>query len=248
MQTNENENHWPGYVDALTTMTMMLVFVMMVLAVAIFGLSENVSRTIVEKLAKSAGVQVETDGVTTEEIARRVAVAIESRNEGRHEAQAQLRPDRPAENIGTRVLAQPIEGDEKVIDAGKSIAFSAPASLIQTNRAPSLITLKFQPRATAVDDLAAAEMRDFVTARGLGENGASFEIRGLARLDTGAATDARRVAYYRAMAVRSRLIAMGVKPERIALQVLDRNAAEDADKVEIGARERMPQPAPVSGG
>jgi Na+-transporting methylmalonyl-CoA/oxaloacetate decarboxylase gamma subunit len=243
VQTGEDENHWPGYVDALTTMTMMLVFVMMVLAVAIYGLSENVSRVLVEKIAKSAGIQVETEGVTTEEIAQRVAVALERRTEGRYEAQAKVAPDRPAKVVGTEVLAPPLEGEEKVIDAGKGVALAIPRSLVLTDRTPSLITLKFQPRATAVDDLAAAEMKEFVTTRGLGENGASFEIRGLARLDTGAATDARRVAYYRAMAVRSRLIAMGVRPERISLQVIDRQSADDTDKVEIGARER-----PTSGG
>ena len=39
-----NENHWPGYVDALTTMLMVLTFVMMILGIAVFAMSQNVSR------------------------------------------------------------------------------------------------------------------------------------------------------------------------------------------------------------
>lgn len=248
MQSNEDENHWPGYVDALTTMTMMLVFVMMVLAIAIFGLSENVSRVLVEKIAQSAGIKVETAGVPTEELARRVAVALESRNEGRYEAQAAQRPDQPALLEGSPLLTAPVAGLEKVIDAGQGVATRVPSSLVRTNFAPSLLTLTFQPRATAVDDLAAEEMKTFINASGLGENGAIFEIRGMARLDTGAASDARRVAYYRAMAVRARLIALGVKPERIRLNVLDRNGAENADKVEVGARRPAETVPSASGG
>jgi Na+-transporting methylmalonyl-CoA/oxaloacetate decarboxylase gamma subunit len=235
VQTGEDENHWPGYVDALTTMTMMLVFVMMVLAVAIYGLSENVSRALVEKIAKAAGIQVETEGATTDEIARRVAVAIEQKTDGRFEAQAHVKPERPAQQDGTARLDAPVQGEEKVIDAGKGLATNIPASLIQTNRAPSLLTLKFQSRATAVDDLAANEIKSFVAASGLGER-AFFEIRGIARTESGAASDARRVAFYRAMAVRSRLIAIGVKPERIALNVVDRQGDEAGERVEVGAR------------
>jgi Na+-transporting methylmalonyl-CoA/oxaloacetate decarboxylase gamma subunit len=232
----EDENHWPGYVDALTTMTMMLIFVMMILAVALFGMSENVSRSIVEKIAQSAGVQVDTDGVDTTEIARRVAVAIEAQREGRHEAQAALRPNRPAQEQGSRELTAQVEGVEKVVDAGKGLKTDIPASLVNTNRAPSLLTLKFQPRATAVDELATEEIKTFVNTRAGSENGPYYELRAFARTDGGTVSDSRRVAYYRAMAVRSRLIGAGVMANRITLSVLDHQGAEGADRVEIGLK------------
>ena len=41
----EEDSYWPGYVDALTTMTMVLTFIMMVLGVVVFMLSQNISRT-----------------------------------------------------------------------------------------------------------------------------------------------------------------------------------------------------------
>ena len=40
----EEENYWPGFVDALTTMVMVLTFVMMVLGIVVFTLSQNVSK------------------------------------------------------------------------------------------------------------------------------------------------------------------------------------------------------------
>ena len=72
MQASEEENHWPGYVDALTTMTMMLIFVMTILAVAIFGLSQNVSRSMVEKIAKVANIDDVSSSETTDTLAARV--------------------------------------------------------------------------------------------------------------------------------------------------------------------------------
>jgi len=237
---DDNENHWPGYVDALTTMTMMLIFVMMILSVALYGMSENISRSIVEKIAKSAGVQVETAGVDTTEIARRVAVALEAQRDGRHEAQAALRPNTPAQEEAARTLTAPVIGEEKVIDAGKGLRTEMPASLVNTNRAQSLLTLKFQPRATAVDELAAEEIRTFVIARGSGEGSPHYELRAFARTDGGTVSDSRRVAYYRAMAVRSRLIGAGVLASRITLGVLDHQGAEGVDRVEIGLKTEMP--------
>jgi len=56
----EVEHHWPGYVDALTTMTMMLIFVMMILAVAIFSMSENVSRSLVREDRSRGGIKIPT--------------------------------------------------------------------------------------------------------------------------------------------------------------------------------------------
>lgn len=238
----ENENHWPGYVDALTTMTMMLIFVMMILSVALYGMSENVSRQIVEKIAQAAGLQVETAGADTNELARRVAVALEVREQGRQEAQAALRPDRPARLEGTPDRSSPIAGEEKVIDAGKGAKTELPPSIVATNRAPSLLTLRFQQRATAVDELAAEEIRSFVTGRGLADPAIRFELRAFARTDSGTASDARRVAYYRAMAVRSRLIAVGVQPNRIGVHVLDRQGEEGSDRVEVSARTEQAAP------
>ncbi len=56
--SDEESNQWPGYVDALTTMTMMLIFIMVILAVAIFGLSQNVTRDYVERIASAAEVKL----------------------------------------------------------------------------------------------------------------------------------------------------------------------------------------------
>ena len=56
--SEEGENYWPGYVDALTSMVQVLAFVMMMLALAVFVLSQSVSKKAVEAIAKAVNADV----------------------------------------------------------------------------------------------------------------------------------------------------------------------------------------------
>ena len=59
--SEEGENYWPGYVDALTSMVQVLAFVMMMLAMAVFVLSQSVSKKAVEAIAKAVNAEVKPD-------------------------------------------------------------------------------------------------------------------------------------------------------------------------------------------
>src|ERR1700748_3050027 len=59
--SEEGENYWPGYVDALTSMVQVLAFVMMMLAMAVFSLSQNASKKAVEVIAKAVNAEVKPD-------------------------------------------------------------------------------------------------------------------------------------------------------------------------------------------
>ena len=56
--SEEGENYWPGYVDALTSMVQVLAFVMMMLAMAVFSLSQSVTKKAVEAIAKAVNADV----------------------------------------------------------------------------------------------------------------------------------------------------------------------------------------------
>src|ERR1700675_2059742 len=51
--SEEGENYWPGYVDALTSMVQVLAFVMIMLALAVFVISQGVTKHSVEAIAKA---------------------------------------------------------------------------------------------------------------------------------------------------------------------------------------------------
>ncbi|OYU48929.1 MAG: hypothetical protein CFE31_10915 [Rhizobiales bacterium PAR1] len=256
MNTNdESENHWPGYVDALTTMTMMLIFVMMILAVAIFSMSENVSRTLVEQVAKSAGIKLPTEGLSIEAYTKQVMTELETRGLNGADGGAPVASRKPVDNgtatggelaglkEGPVALATRTPGDEHVIESNAGARTLAPEAGVGVRRTDSLLTLLFKPRATALDEPAQQEMRSFIEASGNLGGEIRFDLKAYASTDTGAMSDSRRVAYYRAMAVRAQLIAMGVASTRIAVQVLDHVGQDQANRVQVFTKPAASAPA-----
>lgn len=69
-QSEQDDNIWAGYIDALTTMTMIMTLVMVILGVCLFGLSQSVPRSIFEKLGQAAnldfGDRTETSKLASE--------------------------------------------------------------------------------------------------------------------------------------------------------------------------------------
>lgn len=63
--SGDEENYWPGYVDALTSMVQVLAFVMMLLAMAVFVLSQNVSKSAVVAISKA--IEMKPDANATVE-------------------------------------------------------------------------------------------------------------------------------------------------------------------------------------
>ncbi|MCX8504285.1 MAG: hypothetical protein ORN52_09950 [Beijerinckiaceae bacterium] len=52
----EEVNYWPGFVDALSTMTMMLIFLMMILSLVVVNISQSSSKSQILAIAKAAKV------------------------------------------------------------------------------------------------------------------------------------------------------------------------------------------------
>jgi hypothetical protein len=65
--SGDDESIWPGYVDALTTMVMIMTLVMMILGIVVFGASQGISRQFLERVASAANVDAGTD-VSTRKI------------------------------------------------------------------------------------------------------------------------------------------------------------------------------------
>src|SRR4051794_29855406 len=65
-EDGEDENYWPGFVDALTTMTMVLTFILMVLGIVVFSLSQTVQRAHLEAIADAAQVKGQEKSSTVE--------------------------------------------------------------------------------------------------------------------------------------------------------------------------------------
>lgn len=85
--SGEEENYWPGYVDALTTMTMVLTFIMMILGVVIFSMSQNVSKQLISQIAEAAKIEIKGGG-SAEDVKDQIIAALKT-SKAEKEDQAQ---------------------------------------------------------------------------------------------------------------------------------------------------------------
>lgn len=129
--SSEEENYWPGFVDALTTMVMVLTFIMMILGVVVFAMSQNISKQLVQQIAEAANVQAKVGG-TAEEVKEQIIAAIKAsraakvdQDEAKAKTQEAMRVESqamtaPATNPSARTIlpAPPQAAEER--DAKKS--------------------------------------------------------------------------------------------------------------------------------
>jgi outer membrane protein OmpA-like peptidoglycan-associated protein len=234
LQDQQDENHWPGYVDALTTMLMVLTFVMMILGIAVFSTSQNASRILIEAIARAARVDPPIENIPVSELTDKILDKLR-----RH-------PPRPPVAAETPVaeqerLAQGAGGVQPLIDPTRTVVSAAPAAVeaarpAETQRQGTGFLVTFQPRATRLDDAAQERLKETLDAAGDLRSAATVEIRAFVDGDTTGVTDAQRIAYYRAMAVRTAVMAAGVPPGRLRV-LLDRaplaGAASDLVRIVV---------------
>ncbi|MEI6399058.1 MAG: hypothetical protein WCO71_09825 [Pseudomonadota bacterium] len=76
---DEDANYWPGFVDALSTMTMMLIFLMMILSLVVVSISQSASLSQVLTIAKAARVDIQGAPASIEKLTAQILEAL-SRN------------------------------------------------------------------------------------------------------------------------------------------------------------------------
>ncbi|MEM6665433.1 MAG: hypothetical protein AAF638_03430 [Pseudomonadota bacterium] len=251
MAEEEEENYWPGYVDALSTMTMVLTFVMMILGIAVFILSQNVSKILINQIVESLEIEIlAAESKSTEEIIQEIVEAMEGKSKVDTPVEAETtEPPAPAtaEFDGTPPPS-PTETEEESEDPPTANdAFEATSQVeadireqadtpIGVSRASERIVLRFKPQATRLDDQTAEELRTFVAQSGALQNARRIEIQALANAFNGTLSEARKSAYYRAMLVRERLLQGGLSASQIAIRVEDIVSENQEEVVEIEAQ------------
>lgn len=260
------ETFWPGYVDAVTNLVLNLLFVVVIMTVAVFmfamelgrmqpktrpEVSQNTTPAASAGAAAgqgqgAAGTPVATQSEALKQKEAQVA-ALQSRvqaleSEVRQRRLAGRSEDTASENAkaadpasqsasqgnATGAAAQP----PKVITA-TGLA-SAPERGIE-KAAPSGgpaggIVIKFADDAVALVRSEVEELRralEPIAAAG----GAKIEV-----VVPAGFSEARRLGYYRAMAVRNQLIEMRIPPNRIEIAVRDGSAGADSSRVMVSPR------------
>ena len=69
-------NYWPGFVDALSTMTMMLIFLMMILSLVLVSVSQNLTKSQVIAIARAAKIDVSGAPASIEGLTAQIIAAL----------------------------------------------------------------------------------------------------------------------------------------------------------------------------
>lgn len=232
----EEENYWPGYVDALTSMVQVLAFVMMMLAMAVFVLSQSVAKSAVEAIAKAVNADVKpdtnvkqlTDSVleklsemrkTSSDPATSPSAAAPAPAPAAAPAEVQVRSD-------TERVARLSVGPQRT--QSDHVAAQAPAD------APR-VTVSFEDKSYRIDKERVDNVVKFISENKAVEKADLVFVNAFAFTGDGALTEARRLAYYRAMMARKQLLDAKVLAENVRITVLDTTERTKGSTVEIVA-------------
>jgi hypothetical protein len=227
--SEEGENYWPGYVDALTSMVQVLAFVMMMLAMAVFMLSQNVSKKAVEAIAQAVKADTKP-GASMKELTQ--AIVDKVQQTAKAVAAAPPAPPAPAPPASQAAPSNASPTPEKLVGTRVGDSQGPKERNFQTpSNAPHLVT-DFNDRSFAIDQQREQSLAAFVEKNKIVENAQAVVINAYAYSGDGALSEARRLAYYRAMTTRKQLVDARVKPENIRVNVNDTADKEKGSTVD----------------
>jgi hypothetical protein len=209
--SEEGENYWPGYVDALTSMVQVLAFVMMMLAMAVFVLSQSVS--------KRAEVKPDSD------IKQLTQAVVEQIDRLRKSIPA---PDAAKPDQTPAVKSTPTAEPATQPDASRPVAMRMNGGQAQPSQAAievppdaPRLTVGFGNKSFRIEGDQAQSIARFVDDNKVATSKQTIVVNAYAYSGEGAISEARRLAYYRAMMARKQLVDAKIKPENIRISVND---------------------------
>lgn len=129
---------------------------------------------------------------------------------------------------------QAVEGEKRIVVAGMDRSTEEPAANTVA-KASALLTLQFDPVGTRIDDTTSTAVAAFFTENAAAVKDRPLVIWAFASATTVSVSEARRVAYYRALATRNELIKNGVTPENINVEIRFGETDDTLNTVQIMA-------------
>lgn len=268
---------------------MVVTFLLIILAIAIFVLSQSIAKTYIETQSERT-VQGGGDKVSVEELSasnvfenpieveetdpnakpQTAQTAAESQAESTSSSTETVVSDLEVEATETSPESQPeidssssfnpqlaeelksnqdvdpgkelsvlsrrvLEDEERIIVASPDTTEDEQATT-RVTRAASILTLQFDPIATKIDEQSATSVREFIGDASEAIQDKEIVIWSFANASALSISEARRVAYYRALATRNELINSGVPNELINVQIRLDEGNSTRDTVQVVVR------------
>ena len=204
---------WPGYVDAVTNLVLNLLFLLTIMTVAVFMFAMELGRQHQSTGSARQEATTPTERAKAAEPEHEVEVLRRQVAELKREAQ-----------VANELLAA-----QKIVPASSAVA-APKKSIDQATPSGGGLLVRYTDEAVTLTAAEADKLRASL-APIVASGGARIEVI----VPTGF-SEAKRMGFYRAMAVRNLLIEMKVPPGRIDVSVREGKAAADASQVRVTPR------------
>lgn len=224
-------NHWPAFVDVLTTVIMVVTFLLVIMSAAVMTLSQRAMEQFKKQLLaeeqhkfdqqmlakdKAAGKAAQaTAGGSPGQQANRIASPDAETGSSVAELGSILKTETPvngAERLTIRTRETPDTLKLKV----KAMEQADNTKGVEVQTADVLMKLDFDPSAVNYDADSTGKVVAFL--KGKARPGVKYEIWSYAP-QTSSVSEAQRLAFYRAAMTRNILIKAGISPADILTQV-----------------------------
>ncbi len=256
----ETENHWPGFVDVLSTIVMVVTFLLIILGIVIFVISKNVSSKLAESAQKVEAAQKAMTRAQMEARRAKSMIEVSARQMAmtQREAQRETKADKKQQgtagaeksaSVFKAQLSQELTQHEKVegrdkhairtrqSDSTRKIVIATTQKetdrrKVRVTSSTAVLSLLFQ-RGVHINDGVVAEIQNYLKSNSAIEKNGKYEIRAYFNTARGSISEARRLAYYRALATRNQLLSFGVAATNLSIKVSISDRQEDSGKVNI---------------
>jgi hypothetical protein len=221
-------NHWPAFVDVLTTVIMVVTFLLVIMSAAVMQLSQRVIANFKQQMIQQQQTQkIGKDGKPIPPVACApgTAAVLSPRDaeSGTSVAElgAVLRSPTVTDGaerltIRTRDTADTLQLQVKAVEQ------SDESKGVEVKTADTLLKIAFAPNAATYDEANSNRVIGFI--KGKARPGTKYEIWSFAP-QTRSISEAQRVAFYRAAMTRNLLLRAGVAAADVSTQVRVSDAA-----------------------
>lgn len=221
-------NHWPAFVDVLTTVIMVVTFLLVIMSAAVMQLSQRIIQNFKQQLIAQNTTQ--TPGVaqmgqpSTKLMSGGPPGPVANPLNSPKDADAgtsvaelgSVLRSETVVNGADRLTIRTRETKDTLTLQVKTVEQPKDSKGVEVQTSDTLLKVGFAPLAVNYDDENATRVVNFL--RGKVSPATKFEIWSLSP-QTGSVTEAERLGYYRAAMTRNLLIKAGIAPTDIATQV-----------------------------
>ena len=217
-------NHWPAFVDVLTTVIMVVTFLLVIMSAAVMQLSQRVIANFKQQMVQQQQGQaqkVRKDGksIPTVSCAPGTTALLSPRDAEAgtsvSELGAVLRSP-TVTNGAERLTIRTRETPDTLQIQVKAMEKPDDSKGVEVKTADTLLKIAFAPNAATYDDTNSNRVIDFVKSKA--RPGTKYEIWSFSP-QTRSLSEAQRVAFYRAAMTRNLLLRAGIAAADVTTQI-----------------------------